>query len=196
MKLFLNTQQISKLLKSAYPWPRDYALFHVALATGFRAGDLLALKRIDVNVDGYIRNTIKITMQKTGRTAERTLPPACREAISLYLATRKDKNPFLFRSESNNSQDREGPMNRSSLQRIFKSYLGIQFDQEQLRGNACHVTRRSVAKIISDRAGRIEPATRFLGHTSIANTVAYLDMDSYGKQADQIVEALPWNQTT
>ena len=86
-------------------------------------------------------------------------------------------------------------MNRSSLHRLYKQYLGTFCSKDQLRGNACHTTRRSVAKIISDRAGRIEPASRFLGHTSIANTVSYLDMDSYGKQADKIVEDLPWNQT-
>lgn len=196
MKLFMNKHQISKLLEFSRPWPRDYALFHVALATGFRAGDLLGLKRQDVAPHGAVLGLIKIKMQKTGKTVERSLPPACRSAIELYLETRIDNNPFLFRSESNNSQDREGPMNRSSLQRLFKKYLGVQFSAEQLRGNACHVTRRSVAKIISDEAGRIEPASRFLGHTSIANTVAYLDMDRFGQQADQIVQAMPWNQGT
>ena len=85
-------------------------------------------------------------------------------------------------------------MNRSSLQRLYKRYLGHMYSGEQLRGNACHVTRRSMAKLISDKAGRVEPATRFLAHTTIANTIAYLDMDSYGRQADQIVRALPWNQ--
>jgi hypothetical protein len=81
-------------------------------------------------------------------------------------------------------------MAHSTVHRIFKRYLGLQFSDESLRGNACHTTRRSVAKIISDRAGRIEPATRFLGHASVAATAAYLDMDGYGRQADEIVRHL------
>lgn len=196
-KLFMNQKHIASLLKLSQHSPRDFALFHMALATGFRAGDLLNLKRFDIapNVGDNVLESIKIKMQKTGRTVERKLPPACREALVRYLETRIDDSPFLFHSESNNSMDRQGPMNRSSLHRLYKMYLSQIYPAPgELRGNACHVTRRSVAKIISDQAGRIEPASRFLGHTSISSTVAYLDMDSYGKQADDIVRSMPWNQ--
>ena len=197
-KLFMTEKKIQGLLRLASPWPRDYALFHVALATGFRAGDLLALKRESFEeLDGQVRCAIKITMQKTGKTVVRALPPACCEAVGLYLDTRTDFNPYLFPALSNNTQGDMVPMNRSSLHRIFKRYINcIYAGEADTRGNACHVTRRSVAKIISDRAGRVEPATKFLGHTSIANTVAYLDMDAFGKQADEIVQALPWNKAT
>lgn len=197
-KIFMNEKKIESLLKLARERARDYALFHVALATGFRAGDLLSLKRWDVapNVGDDIQPVLKIKMQKTGKMVERALPLACREAIRSYLETRIDDNPYLFCSESNNLGERQGPMNRSSLHRIYKSYLGRLYTAPaELRGNACHVTRRSVAKLISDKAGRIEPASKFLGHTSIANTVSYLDMDAYGRQADEIVQALPWNET-
>lgn len=197
-KIFMTEKKIQSLLRIAKPWPRDYALFHVALATGFRAGDLIALKRDDVVCqDGNFYGSVKITMQKTGKTVERELPPACCEAIGLYLDTRTDCNPYLFPALSNNTQGDMVPMNRSSLHRIFKRYLGAVYGRiPELRGNACHVTRRSVAKIISDRAGRIEPATRFLGHSSVAATIHYLNMDEFGKQADEIVQALPWNKST
>lgn len=194
MKLFLDEGHIQQLLRNSYPFPRDHALFHLALATGFRAGDLLALKREDIAPYGTVSCFLLIKMQKTGKMVERELPAACRAALRNYLERRVDTNPYLFVSESNNSRDKDKPLNRSSLQRIIKSYLRAWFTEEELRGNACHVTRRSIAKIISDKAGRIEPASRFLGHTSIANTVAYLDMDQYGKQADEIVKSMPWYQ--
>ena len=195
-KLFLNEKQIATLLQWAWSTsPRDFALFHVALATGLRAGDLLKLLRTDVeNEDGTIVRSIKIRMQKTGSTVERGMSDNCRGSIRKYLAERNDENPFLFASESNNRK--AGPMNRSSLHRLFKKYLGHMIDDEDLRGNACHVTRRSVAQLIAAKAGRIEPATRFLGHTSVANTIHYLDMDGYGRQADEIVNALSWNKGT
>lgn len=192
MKAFLSERQIARLLVLSAPNPRDHALFHVALATGFRAGDLLRLVREDFDRD---RRHLKIKMQKTGKVLERELPSACCTAVSLYLSERKDFNPYLFPALSNNTKGDMAHMNRSSLHRIFKRYLNIVIGPEASRGNSCHVTRRSVAKIISDRAGRIEPATRFLGHTSVANTVAYLDMDQFGKQADEIVKSLPWNET-
>jgi integrase len=196
-KLFMNEKQIKSLLSLSSPWPRDHALFQVALATGFRASDLIALKRDDVEDGrGFIVKTVRIKMRKTGRIIERELPEPVRFALQLYLSGREDFNPYLFPAQSNNTQGDMAPMNRSSMHRIFKRYLGAVFGLiPELKGNACHVTRRSVAKIISDRAGRIEPATRFLGHTSVANTVAYLDMDAYGKQADEIVQNLPWNKT-
>ena len=194
-KLFMTEKKIEGLLHLSKPWSRDQALFHIALATGLRASDLLNLKRKDVELDHEVVRTIRIKIQKTGKLIERILPDPCRIAIAQYLRTRTDDNPYLFRSESNNSQKRAGPMNRSSLHRLYKEYLLALFPEEVLRGNACHTTRRSVAKIISDRAGRIEPATRFLGHSSLASTIAYLDMDSYGRQADEIVENLSWNKT-
>ncbi len=192
-KLFMDETKIEQLLALARPSARDYALFHVALATGFRASDLINLGRDDVAPHGAVIRYLKIKMQKTGKTVERELGPACREALYRYLSTRVDYNPYLFRSESNNTQNHNGPMHRTSLIDIFKSYLRQLFPEDVLKGNACHVTRRSVAKIISDKAGRIEPATRFLGHTSVANTVQYLDMDGYGKQANEIVHSLPWS---
>jgi integrase len=195
-KLFLSETKISKLLDLARPDSRDFALFHTALATGFRAGDLLSLKRWDVAPTGDVISFIRIKMQKTGKTVERQLPRACREAIHSYLITRADNNPFLFCAQSNNTQNREGPMNRSSLQRLYKFYLSLMFSREELRGNACHVTRRSMAQIISQRSGRVEPATRFLGHTSIATTIKYLDADKFGREADEIVSTLEWNQST
>lgn len=189
-KIFMSEKNIRSLLKASIPVPRDHALFRVALATGFRAGDLINIKRDEVAPYGVCLSSVRITMQKTGRTIERHLPDSCRVAIKNYLHTRTDDSPFLFRSESNNSKDRNGPMNRSSLHRIFKRYLGMMYSDEALRGNACHTTRRSMAKIISDRAGRIEPASKFLGHSSVANTILYLDMDYFGKQADDIVSTV------
>ena len=192
-KLFMSEKKIAVLLDKSRSHARNYAIFHVALATGLRAGDLLGLRCLDVAPRGEVLHTIRIKMQKTGKIVERGLPDVCRIALEKHLASRADDNPYLFTSESTNAQNPAGHMNRSSLHRLYKAYLGAMFSPEELHGNACHTTRRSVAKLISDKAGRIEPATRFLGHTSVANTTAYLDMDSYGRQADDLVGLMAWN---
>jgi integrase len=192
----MTEREIDKILCLSRDNLRDHALFHMAFATGFRVSDLLNIKKHDVAPAGRALCFIKIKMIKTGKIVERALPKACQESVNRYLASRHDESPFLFKATSNNCADSDKPMNRSSVHRIIKMYLGYLYSGEEMIGNACHVTRRSIAQIISAKAGRIEPASRFLGHTSIANTVAYLDMDQYGKQADQIVQEMPWNQLT
>ena len=192
MKLFLNERQISHLLVLASPIPRDHALFHVALSAGLRVSDLTRIMRQDVVVDGDIAPSLRLRMQKTKKYVERPLRPDCRAALRRYLDGRRDGNPYLFAPESPNTLKSNGPMNRSSIHRIYKRYLGQLFTRAELRGNSCHVTRRSVAKLIALKTGRVEPATAFLGHKSVASTMAYIDLDSFGQKADETVGGLTW----
>lgn len=188
-KLFLTEKQIYKLLDLSKSSPRDNCLFEVALCTGFRSGDLANLRVSDV-WDGKPLAFLRITMSKTGKTVERHLTQRCQGSIWRYIMnSRVSDSPFLFCSESNRRGYNQ-PLNRKSVYRIFKKYLGKICTPAELRGNGCHTTRRSMAKIISDKTGRIEPASRWLGHRSIAVTTAYLDMDSYGKMADDVVAGI------
>ena len=193
MKLFLTEEQIHILLSLAEENARDFALFHVALSTGLRVSDLGRIEINDVvDLDGAIVESLRLRMKKTKSYIERSLRPDCRIAVKRYLSGRSDRNPYLFRSQSRNSALSTGPMNRSSIHRIYKKYLGQMFTNGKLRGNACHVTRRSVAKLIVKKTSRIEPATSFLGHKSVTSTMAYIDMDSWGQKADETVEELIW----
>jgi integrase/recombinase XerD len=192
-KLFLKENQICKLLELSEDSPRDHALFHVALSTGFRVSDLLRLKIRDLHdSDNKIVRMIRLRMKKTKNYIERPLRDDCREAVAFYLRTRGDSNQYLFRSEANNSQKSRLPMDRSSVHRVYKKYLEKIFPASMLKGASCHTTRRSIAKLISRDAGRVEPATSFLGHKSIAATMSYLDMDEFNQQADDIVSSLAW----
>lgn len=193
MKLFLTEGQIKALLDLAQNHPRDHALFHVALCTGFRVSDLSRIKRDQViDSDGQISRSIRTKMKKTGVYIDRPLRLDCRESIARYIEIRKDNNPFLFRAESNNSAHNLGPLDRSSIHRIFQRYLRKMFPASTLRGNSCHVTRRSVAKLIAIRTGRVEPAASFLGHKSITSTMSYIDMDGWQQKAEETLEDLSW----
>jgi integrase len=193
-KLFLSEPQIHHLLKLASGHPRNFALIHVALDTGFRVSDLVTLKREDVELsDGSIKKFIRKKMQKTGKFIDRPLREDSQATIKNYLRARTDDNPFLFISVSNNHPSNVGHgMDPASVNRVLKRYLGTMVDRDQLKGNGCHVTRRSVAKIISAKSGHVEAATVFLGHKSIASTIAYLDTNELGRQADEIVNGMAW----
>jgi hypothetical protein len=50
--------------------------------------------------------------------------------------------------------------------------------------------RRSVAKLINRKTGRIETAQEWLGHTSTAHTRAYIDAEDYREKANGVVAGL------
>jgi integrase len=190
LRLFLDVNQIRQFLELARPVPRDYALFHLSFSTGLRISDLLALQRSNLmEKDGTIVSTLRRKMIKTKQWIERPLREDCREAMATYLRSRTDDNPFLFPAFHKNQFVCHGrALNRRSAQRIYKKYLRLMgFTESMLAGSATHTARRSMAKIISDKAGRIEPACRFLGHASIASTEAYIDMNGYETAANSIV---------
>jgi integrase len=192
-KLFLSEARINELLSLAEPYARDNCLFRLALCTGLRVSDLIKLRICQVvDTDGLPIRSLRVKMKKTKKYIERPLREDCRQAIAKYVAERQDRNPYLFRPDSHNSKASLHPISRQAAHGIYRKYLEKMYPWSVLQGTGCHVTRRSVAKIISDKAGRIEPATQFLGHRSIQTTMHYIDMDQYGQKADGIVQSLSW----
>ena len=189
MKLFLDQDKISQLLNLAKEQPCDLALFQLALSTGLRISDVLALKICDLQgPDGTIVRILRIKTKKNKRWIERPLRDDCRDAIQHYLETRSDNNPYLFPSKYKSQKDSDfRAMHRMSAHRIYKKYLCRIFSTDMIHGSSTHSLRRSVAKLISQRAGRIEPASMFLGHASITSTAAYIDMNSHEERANDIV---------
>jgi len=57
--------------------------------------------------------------------------------------------------------------------------------------------RRSIAKLINRKTGRIETAQEWLGHASTAHTRAYIDAEDYREKANGVVAALDiWPMTS
>lgn len=188
MKLFLGPDKIGELLRLAEPSPRDSALFHVSISTGLRISDILRLKRSQmIDTDGSVVRALRVRMKKTKKYIGRPLREDCRAAVAAYLVTRTDENPYLFPPQSNNQVGALLPMTRSSAHRIYKKYLSKLYPGSLLEGVSTHSLRRSMAKIVSTRAGRIEPASSFLGHRNIVSTMSYLDAGEIEQQADNIV---------
>lgn len=195
-KLFLSEAQICALLDYSANEPRDHAYLHIAVSTGLRVSDILAL-RLDqiVNSDGSIAHSVVVRQRKTGRRVEARLTPACRQAIARYLLAYRPKGPYLFTGwVAPRTRISTRMMDRSTIHKMIKKYLKRLFPAEMLRGNACHITRRSVAKIICDRTGRVESAAAFLGHSSVASTMAYLDPGELNRLAQAVVEEMPWSK--
>jgi integrase len=189
MKIFLKINQITQLLHLAEQRPRDAALFHLAFCTGFRISDLLALKRTNlVDKQGDVVKVLRFKTKKTKKWLDKPLRDDCRQAIKEYLGTRKDANPYMFPPIQTKSRygTTRGPMSRMSAHRLYKKYLENLYDGSELAGASTHTLRRSVGKIISEKTGRIEASAKFLGHTNISSTMAYIDANSWEEKANEV----------
>ena len=191
MKIFLKINQIKQLLSISRRVPRDCAMFHLAISTGFRISDILSLKRADmVGANGDIIKVLRLKTIKTKRWMDKPLRSDCRRAVEDYLNKRNDDNPYMFPPTQVKSRfgiNSCRPMCRMTAHRIFKSYLSRIIDPDMLVGAATHTIRRSMGKIISDESGRIEPASEYLGHTNIVSTRTYIDPDGHRERAETIV---------
>jgi integrase len=73
---------------------------------------------------------------------------------------------------------------------IVKKYLRMIYPASLIQGAATHVLRRSIAKLINRKTGRIETAQEWLGHASTAHTRAYIDAEDYREKANGVVASL------
>jgi integrase/recombinase XerD len=190
--LFMNEQEIKTLMTLAQKEPRDYALIRLMASTGFRVSDIVRLCRDHVvDSDGEIVRVLRVKMEKTEKWVERSLRDDARAAIKAYLGTRQDSYPWLFISQSRRTKFLvPGALTRSAVHLIIKKYLAMIYPDSIVQGSATHVLRRSIAKLINRKTGRIETAQEWLGHTSTAHTRAYIDAEDYREKANGVVAGL------
>jgi len=198
MKIFLQIKEIRQWLKLAERNPRDHALFHVAFSTGLRISDILTLRREDfIDADEAIIRTLRVKIRKTKKWIDRPLRADCRRSVERYLGLRVDDNPYMFPANRRDPKKNpfvisnwDQPMNRMTSHRLYKKYLRMLFPESMLARASTHTPRRSMAKIISEETGRIEPASKYLGHSSVQSTQTYIDMDSWEQKANEVVVEL------
>jgi len=190
--LFMSEQNIKTLMTLARKEPRDYALIRLMASTGFRVSDLVRLQRVQLlDSDGEIVRVLRVKMNKTEKWVERALRDDAREAVKAYLETRSDSYPWLFISQSRRTKfHTPGPLSRSAAHMLIKKYLRLIYPESVMQGTATHVLRRSIAKLINRKTGRIETAQEWLGHTSTTHTRRYIDAEDFREKANGVVASL------
>jgi len=191
-KLFMSEQDIKTLMTLAKKELRDYTLLKIMASTGLRVSDVVRLQRSQmIDSDGQVVRTLRVQMTKTDRWIDRSLREDAREALKDYLAMRDDPYPWLFISQSRRTKFLvPGPLTRSAAHLIIKKYLSMLYPASVIQGSATHVLRRSIAKLINRKTGRIETAQEWLGHTSTAHTRAYIDAEDFREKANGVVAEL------
>ena len=155
------------------------AIVEVMLGTSARIGEVLAIRRRDIDVTGPTP-TIRIAGTIISRHGEPTfrqdhpktaksrrivaLPSFTAEAVRRRLAVNRDPDPesLVFRS-------REGtPLTTANVRRQLRQVL----ERAGIGGVTPHLFRRTVATAVNDNAS-VELAAELLGHTDTKITVQH-----------------------
>ena len=129
--------------------------FEFALSTGLRVGDILALKKKDIQ-DGVV----KIKTSKTGLYRHIALNDSCRKKTEAFLAIKRDDD-FLFEFK------------RQWVHKFLKEAAeSIGIDKSKI---STHTTRKTAGWFFYLDSGKdLVKTQRFLGHRDPKETLAYL----------------------
>lgn len=183
-EIILDIQDYLKLKNE-----RDYVLFVLGIATGYRAGDLVILKVRDIKkalYDGYFEILEGKKINSNNIRKENIKPRIVKIITNLdkilrkYIKNKKDYE-YLFTS-------RKGPnksITVSHVSRILKE-AGEAFG---LRNITAHSMRKTFAySIYVESNFDITLVKEMLGHSSIEETKRYigLDRETYDKYSDSL----------
>lgn len=159
---------------------RNNFIFILGVNTGFRAGDILALKIGHVIDDeGYFRNKIEIIQEKNKKRRTCYLNDAVLDAADLYFSSLAnngqalDPNEYLFKSEGNRpSKDHFSVDSYAAiLKDVVNNKLGLDV------AASTHMMRKTFAYHVimsaSDRSRALEFLQKVLGHSNPATTLLY-----------------------
>ncbi len=147
---------------------RATAIIELLLSTGMRVGELVGLKRDDINGDEAV------VFGKGQKERIVFLNARSRVALQMYLETRDDDNESLFVSEAKPHKRLE----ISGVEIIIRE-LGKKANVKETHP---HKFRRTAATMALNRGMPIDQVQTMLGHAQIATTLIY------AKAADDAVK--------
>lgn len=175
----LTDSEISAIL-AGFNGHRLRLLIVLALATGARIGELLALKYDDITPEGVRIN--KQLQRKTGAGfyIETTKTVAAVRIVPLSIETREEiethsiwhktemlsegyKTPFIFTTKTGGHYDT--PTVRKSCNRVYRK-IGV-------REMGFHVYRHTFGSILANAGVPIQTVSKLMGHTDIGVTSKY-----------------------
>ena len=162
------TEDLTKILKAltqperlaTFTGKRDLAMFELLLDSGIRLGEMLNLKRADIDLKNY-RCVV------SGKTGKRyaMFSDSCRNAILGYLDKLSNLQPDapLFQTVDGNQMTESG---FHSLVRRVKELSGVKFH--------AHKLRHTFATLMAAQGTNVFDLKELLGHSSITTTEIYV----------------------
>jgi hypothetical protein len=154
--------------------PRFRLLWLLGTFTGFRIGDLLAIRANDV------QELLKIKEQKTNKTREIALPPEIHTQFSRFIAIHAIKpDEFVFYSSASNKSK---PISRQWANKVIARTARLR----GLQGIGAHSMRKTFACDLFQSSGSIFAVQLALNHSKAETTKLYLrdipQMDGEGER--------------
>ncbi|MGI5121835.1 tyrosine-type recombinase/integrase [Marinactinospora thermotolerans] len=163
--------------KARDPWPqRDLAVLALALLTGLRSAEMLAL-RLDSFSGRPGERRIRV-VGKGGRTRSLPIEPPLEALIEEYLRTRAERfgkrpagaDPLLV-------DNRGQALRRGGLQYLVRQcYRHAGVYDRVARGTLVHALRHTFATRLAEDGASVTEIMRLLGHTSITSSQSYIDV--------------------
>jgi site-specific recombinase XerD len=147
---------------------RDKAILELFFSTGLRLSELCSLNRdLDLSKD-------ELSIRGKGEKIRVVfISDQAKDAIRVYLKSRKDMDEPLFINYSKNGQTKEDKSNRltpRSIERIVKFYAVASGISKKVTP---HVIRHSFATDLLSNGADIRSVQIMLGHANIATTQIY-----------------------
>jgi integrase len=175
------TQDEARRFFAAISDSRDLALFALMYGHGLRVGEVLLLRRGDVDLE---RGRVLVRRLKGGAWSQQILLSRTASVLRRHLlATHGAAEEPLFRG-------RRGPLQRRQIQLRFVRY-------RQRAGLPAHLTthslRHSIATHLLDAGVSLEFVQDHLGHQSIRSTSVYARItDPHRAAVFRELERSPW----
>ncbi len=157
MKIFLDSIECKTYIQR-----RDRALFELMYSSGLRVGEIVNIRKSDINFND---STVFIRL---GKFSKDRVVPICDTALYFLdkFCRRNRNNSYLFVCTNGTNK-----LNPASINKRLHKYLKlVGIDKE---GVTCHSIRHSTASHLLDRGADIRYVQTLLGHESIETTVVY-----------------------
>lgn len=162
----LSGLEIARLIEAAAPHLRP--ILAVALFTGLRKGDILALRPEDLDFE---RRVVRVMMQKTEDPVEIPMHPVLESVLRGVLASKLAAEPYVFMSYRLGRKTGEF----SKLTDIKNAFSGaIKRAGLEGRGYCFHDMRRTFASTLYRSGIPLLTVSKLLGHRSVKTTERYL----------------------
>jgi integrase/recombinase XerC len=167
IRQFVNQDEFEKLVGNAMSFYSHFqpnkskAILYFLYYTGLRKGELLNIKREDINLDecsAIVRTPTKNKMERT-----------------VFFV--KDLVPHL--QEYFNSEPEEGNAFCLSVMKLYHFFACIKsfLPKEKKKGFNVHSMRHSFARMLASNDVDMRIAQKLLGHKSLNSTLIYYDPD-------------------
>ncbi|WP_344977014.1 tyrosine-type recombinase/integrase [Salinactinospora qingdaonensis] len=163
--------------KARDPWPeRDLAVLALALLTGMRSAELLAL-RLDSLGGRPGERRIRV-VGKGERTRSIPIEEPLEALIQQYLRTRRERFGVALAGDDALLVDNRGAaLRRGGLQYLVRQcYRHAGVNDRVAKGTLVHALRHTFATRLAEDGASVTEIMRLLGHASLNSSQSYIDV--------------------